>query len=122
MTEAEKLTMVKTMLQDPPSDELLSAYLTFAKQEILGWRYSHSANPPTDVPMEYEMVQVMAVITGFTQSGVEGQTTSVENGIHRHFRHSDMVDYIRSNVIPIAGVPRSASSTTTTVASGGDAP
>ena len=46
----------------------------------------------------------MAVITGLTQSGIEGQVLSIENGIHRHFRYSDMVDYIRANVIPLARV------------------
>lgn len=107
MTSAEKLTMVKALLQNPPSDALLTTYLTMAKNEILSWRYSYNVGSmPDDVPSEYEMTQIQAVINGFTQSGNEGQSVSIENGIHRHFEFSDMVRYIRANVIAIAGVPR----------------
>ena len=51
---------------------------------------------------------MQAVINGYTQAGVEGQVLSIENGIHRHFNYSDMVEYIRAHVIPIAGVLRSS--------------
>jgi hypothetical protein len=43
-------------------------------------------------------------VNGFTQRGMEGETVSVENGIHRHFSFPDMVRYIRANVIPYAKV------------------
>lgn len=106
MTTAEKLAMVKDILRisDTSLDSLLSTYLNVAKNEILSWRYSYAKNTPDDVPAEYEMTQVQAVVFGFTQSGNEGQDVSIENGIHRHFSYSDMVRYIRANVIPIAGV------------------
>ena len=110
MTIEEKLMMVKAILRidDTSEDTLITTYLTLAKREILGWRYSN-ANPdnvPEDVPAEYEMTQVMSVVAGYTQSGVESQVLSIENGVHRHFKYADMVEYIRSNVIPIAGVLR----------------
>jgi len=110
MNTEEKLMMVKAILRidDTSEDALITTYLTLAKREILGWRYSN-ANPdnvPEDVPAEYEMTQVMSVVAGYTQSGVESQVLSIENGIHRHFKYADMVEYIRNNVIPIAGVLR----------------
>lgn len=108
MTDNEKLDMVKTILRitDNSDDDLLRTYLKAAKKEIMGWRYSYSqAVMPYNVPTEYEMTQVQAVVNGFTQSGVEGQSVSVENGIHRHFVYSDMVRYIRANVIALAGLP-----------------
>ena len=79
-------------------------YLNIARSEILSWRYSYSNEMPENVPPEYEMTQIHAVVYGFTQSGNEGQTVSIENGIHRHFSYSDMVKYIRANVIAIARV------------------
>ena len=119
MTAAEKLAMVKAILRidasDTSEDALIGTYLTMAGREIMGWRYSN-ANPenvPEDVPAEYEMTQVQGVINGYTQSGIEGQILSIENGVHRHFRYSDMVEYIRANVIPVAGVLRKAEVTTT---------
>lgn len=113
MTSAEKLAMTKDLLRisDTDEDSLITTYLNMAGREILGWRYSN-ANPdnvPEDVPDEYEMTQVMAVIAGYTQSGNEGQHTHIENGVHMHFEHSDMVKYVRANVIPIAGVIRTVS-------------
>ena len=124
MTAAEKLAMVKAILRidasDTSEDALIGTYLTMAGREIMGWRYSN-ANPdnvPEDVPAEYEMTQVQGVINGYTQSGIEGQILSIENGVHRHFRHSDMVEYIRANVIPVAGVLRKAE--VTTAAAGDD--
>ena len=124
MTSADKLEMVKAILRisDATEDTLINNYLIMAEREIIGWRYSN-ANPenvPRHVPDEYEMTQVQAVINGYTQSGVEGQILSVESGVHRHFKYSDMVEYIRNNVLPIAGVRRSAVATPTTT--GGDCP
>lgn len=117
MTPEAKLAMVKAILRiddtDTSEDALITTYLDMAQQEILAWRYSH-ANPdnvPETVPTEYEITQVQAVINGYTQAGVEGQVLSIENGIHRHFNYSDMVEYIRAHVIPIAGVMRSKSGT-----------
>ena len=109
MTTEEKLDMVKTMMgTDAPSDAEITSYLSAAKSEILSWRYSYAASIPDEVPAEYEMTQVQAVINGFTQRGNEGQNVSIENGIHRHFAYSDMVRYIRANVIPIARVGAAA--------------
>lgn len=108
MTMNEKLAMVKTILgADAPDDTTIMTYLVIAKTEILQWRYSYCASEmPEDVPGEYEMTQVFAVVSGFTQRGIEGQTVSIENGIHRHFSYEDMVKYIRSNVIPMAKIPK----------------
>lgn len=104
MKDVDKLSMLKTMLaiDDNNSDDLLSTYLTFAKNEILSWRYSYAEDMPVQVPREYEMTQIQAVVNGFTQRGAEGQIFSIENGIHRHFVYADMVRYIRANVIPMA--------------------
>lgn len=117
MTPEAKLAMVKAILRiddtDTSEDALITTYLDMAQQEMLSWRYSH-ANPdnvPETVPSEYEITQVQAVINGYTQAGVEGQVLSIENGIHRHFNYSDMVEYVRAHVIPIAGVMRSKSGT-----------
>lgn len=99
--------MVKALLRidsaDTSEDALITSYLDMAAQEILGWRYSNARNVPEAVPAEYEMTQVQAVINGYTQSGIEGQLRSSENGIVREFQFSDMVSFIRAHVIPVAG-------------------
>ena len=107
MTAAAKLAIVKTLLRidsaDTSEDALITSYLDMAAQEILSWRYSNAHNVPEVVPAEYEMTQVQAVINGYTQSGIEGQTESVENGITRRFKYTDMVEYVRNHVIHVAG-------------------
>lgn len=107
MTVDEKLAIVKTILgPDAPDDETIMSYLMLAKTEILQWRYSYNPQAmPEEVPAAYEMTQIYAVVNGFTQRGVEGQSVSIENGIHRHFDYSDMVRYIRGNVIALAKLP-----------------
>lgn len=113
MTNGEKLAMVKSILRidGDASDELLMTYLAYAKSAILGWRYSYAPSTPDEVPVEYEMTQVQAVVFGFTQSGVEGQKVSIENGVHRHFAYNDIDRYIKANVIAIAKLPGMAVST-----------
>lgn len=99
--------MVKTLLRidsaDTSEDALIETYLEAAAQEIIAWRYSNARNVPEAVPAEYEITQVQAVINGYTQAGIEGQTESVENGITRRFKYTDMVEYVRAHVIPVAG-------------------
>lgn len=102
----EKLEMVTALLgvTGSKNEELLEVYLNAAAKEIIAWRYSYSSQKVDEVPPEYEMTQVYAVVAGYSQSGAEGQLSHSENGISRMFKHEDMVKYIRSNVIPLAGV------------------
>ena len=111
MTNAEKLTMLETMLFpeettiEPSIEAQLQVYLDLASQAILNYKYEYSSDGvPEDLPAVYDIVQVMAVQNGFAQAGAEGQVLSIENGIHRHWKYSDMLEYIQNHVIPIAKV------------------
>lgn len=107
MTSEEKLAMVKTVLDsqnDNSNDDKIKAFLDAAKKEIISWRYSYANDVPDEVPEEYEMVQVWAVINGYSQSGAEGQATHSENGISRTFNYPDMLHYIHRNVVHKVGV------------------
>lgn len=107
MTTSEKLTLVKTILgisaSDTSLDDELTAYLNMAGEEILNWMYiNHPSERPEGtaavVPIRYSMVQVHAVVNGYSHKGAEGETVHNENGINRTFKYDDMIDYIRSNV------------------------
>ena len=120
MDDAEKITTIKTLLEDGsgymPSDEVLSAYLSLAKGEILSWMYHLIGGVPEDVtsvPVKYEPIQIYSVIAGWTHAGAEGQSVSIENGVHRHFEYTDMLDYIHNNILPfvrVGAVSQSANS------------
>lgn len=108
MTDAEKLAMVKTILDideaDTSEDTRIATYLTIAGREILTWRYSYGTTEVTEVPADYEMTQIYAVVAGYSQSGAENQRQHTENGISRVFRYADMIQYIRSNVVSLVKV------------------
>lgn len=106
LTNLEKLAMVKTILgiEDSAEDNRIATFLTVAEREILAWRYSYSTQEVTEVPAEYEMTQVNAVVAGYSMAGAENQLQHTENGIARVFHYSDMIQYIRANVIPICRV------------------
>ena len=111
MTNAQKLLIIKTILEDGsgymPSDETLNAYINLAQNEILAWMYHLVGGVPgdaTEVPAKYESIQIYSVVAGWTHAGTEGQSVSIENGVHRHFNYTDMLDYIHNNVLPFVRV------------------
>nr|DAH66802.1 MAG TPA: tail connector protein [Caudoviricetes sp.] len=109
MAEEQKLDMLANVLGitlDATTEDVLTAYLALAKSEIIAWRYSLSPSYSeiTEIPKEYETVQIFAVVAGYSQRGAENQTGHSENGISRTFSHADMVQYIHANVRPICGV------------------
>ena len=106
MTDTEKLTMVKSILsiEDTSEDTRIATYLSVAKFEIIAWRYSYGTGNVTEVPAEYEMTQIYAVVAGYSQSGAENQKQHTENSIARVFKYADMIEYIRANVIPLVKV------------------
>jgi len=111
MTDAEKLSTLKILLEDGsgymPTDETLNTYISLSGKEILAWMYHLIGGVPedvTDVPAKYETIQIYAVMAGWTHAGAEGQSVSIENGVHRHFDYTDMLGYIHNNVLPYARV------------------
>lgn len=111
MTDAQKLETIKTLLDDGtgnmPSDTTLNTYIFLSGNEILSWKYHLVGGVPdtvTEVPSLDEGAQIYAVVAGYTHAGTEGQSVSVENGVHRHFLYDDMIGYIRNHVLPYARV------------------
>ena len=111
MTDAQKLDIIKTLIDDGtgymPSDNTLNNYIAVAGNEILAWMYHLVGGVPSNVtvvPAKYESVQIYAVVNGWTHAGTEGQGLSIENGVHRDFKYTDMLDYIHNNVLPIVRV------------------
>ena len=107
MTTTEKLAQVKSLLNITGTDldAQLTVFLTLAKNEILAWLYSgKTPDDVTDVPERYIPTQIQAVVVGYSQSGAEGQLAHTENAISRQFEYSNMLAFIKSNVIPYAQV------------------
>lgn len=87
-------------------DRLLLSMANLAKIELLQWRFSYAPDLlPTDeiVPDDLLGVWISSVVAGYSIAGAENQTDHSENGVSRTFKYSDIVNYIRRNVIPYAG-------------------
>ena len=107
MTESQKRESIRQILGIDISEETrIGVYLSLAKAEILSWLYGYTGKNinECELPVQYDTVQINAVIAGYSISGAENQVSHSENGISRTFKHSDMSDYIRSNVTPFVGV------------------
>ena len=110
MTDAEKLTVIKTLLDDGgemPSDEKLNTYIQIAGQEILAWKYHLIGGVPdevTEVPAAEDITHIYSVVAGYTHAGAESESRHSENGVIREFVYGDMVEYIRNNVLPYVRV------------------
>ena len=111
MTDAQKLDIIKTLLDDGtgylPSDTTLNTYITLAANEILAWKYHLVGGIPedvTEVPSLDEGAQIYAVVAGYTHAGSEGEVSHHENGITRTFAYTDMISYIRNHVLPYVRV------------------
>ncbi len=106
MDMTQKLTYIKAMLgiTDTSEDSLLTSYLNMAAFEIIQFKYSLVGVPDgmTEPDAEDAMTQVMAVLAGYNDRGAENQTSHNENQIYRTFHYTDMLQYIRSNIIPYA--------------------
>lgn len=108
MTMDTKLSMLENLLNiKEPTEEIenvLTSYLELAGQEIIQWRFSYTGKFPDEVPAEYEVTQVFAVVEGYNQQGAEGQSMHSENNLYLTFKYGDMVDYIHRMVIPFVKV------------------
>ena len=108
MTASQKLSAIKTIvgISDTSMDATINTFIQLTTQEILQYKYSLIGVPSgqTEVDPEDEVTQIQAVVAGYNMRGAENQTSHNENQIYRTFHFTDMVEYIRSHVIPYAGV------------------
>lgn len=103
MTLDEKITSLKNMVGTSDSDEILSIYLTFAGSKILAKAYPYR-NDITEVPLQYEHLQVEIAAYMLNKRGAEGQTSHSENGISRSYENADIPESMLKSIIPFCGV------------------
>lgn len=109
LSSADRIDALQTMLGSETAFTTaeLTLYLDMADREILEWLYNlYPEGVPEDamLPDKYDIVSLHAVLAALNIQGAEGQSVHIENGTHRHFKHADMVDYIRKNVTSYARV------------------
>lgn len=102
MLESEQIEMVKAMTGEN-DDGTVSVYLKLAGSKIC--RRAYPFDPAvTEVPEQYQFLQVEFAVYLLNKRGAEGQTGHTENGISRSYESGDVPESMLRQVVPMAGV------------------
>jgi hypothetical protein len=103
MTDAEKLTALKAMIGGSDTDEVLSTYLSLAGSKIIAKAYPYKTDV-TEVPAQYEYLQLEIAAYMLNKRGAEGQVTHTENGVQRQYENADVPPSMLKAITPYCGV------------------
>lgn len=103
MTDAEKLTALKAMVGGSDTDEVLSTYLTLAGSKIIAKAYPYKTDV-TEVPTQYEYLQLEIAAYMLNKRGAEGQVAHTENGVQRQYENADVPPSMLKAITPYCGV------------------
>jgi hypothetical protein len=105
MTQAEKLKLLKAMVGESDTEEVLLAYLNIAGNKIINRAFPYDSEV-TEVPKRYEFLQCEIAAYLLNKRVAEGQTGHSENGISRSYESADVPESLLGAVTPNVGVLR----------------
>jgi hypothetical protein len=105
MTQAEKFKLLKALVGESDTDEVLLAYLEIAGGKILNRAFPYDPEQ-TEVPKRYEFLQCEIAAYLMNKRGAEGQVGHSENGISRSYESADVPESLIGAVTPTVGVLR----------------
>lgn len=106
MTEAEKITMVQTLVENDPeaTNTAVPVYLNLARSTMLKRLYPlHPEKMAGGLPVIYETDQCELAARYFLRRGAQGETNHEENGVNRTYASVDDEDILR-RLTPFAKV------------------
>lgn len=103
MTQTEKLQLLKALVGESDTEEVLLAYLNIAGRKILNRAYPFGTEE-TEVPVRYDFLQCEIAAYLLNKRGAEGQTGHSENGISRSYESADVPESMLGAVTPMVGV------------------
>ena len=103
MTQTEKLKLLKAMVGESDTEEVLLAYLDIAGRKILNRAYPYGTDE-TEVPVRYDFLQCEIAAYLLNKRGAEGQTAHSENGISRSYESADVPESMLGAITPMVGV------------------
>ena len=103
MTQVEKLQLLKAMVGESDTEEVLLAYLNIAGNKIINRAYPYGTEE-TEVPSRYDFLQCEIAAYLLNKRGAEGQTGHSENGISRSYESADVPESMLGAITPNVGV------------------
>ena len=106
MTDNQKLTILKAMIEDMgDSDETLSVFLHLAGDKVLNRMYPLKEDyTGMEVPDRYVSIQLKVAAYMLNKRGAEGQIQHIENGVHRNYGSADIPSDMLAEIVPYARV------------------
>lgn len=104
MTVGEKLEAFKLRIAPDAADErLLYDLLEQARTIVLNRRFPFGYSDGTEVPSQYERIQLSIAVELYSKMGAEGETSHSENGISRSYEAGDVSPSLLKQIIPMCG-------------------
>lgn len=106
MTDAEKIAMVKTLVQndDTATDAVITVYLSLAARKMLERLFPYdTSKTESDIPERYDVLQCELSSRLFLRRGSEAEINHEENGINRAYSTTDDDDILQ-RLTPFAKV------------------
>ena len=103
MTQEDKLKLLKAMVGESDTEEVLLAYLDIAGSKIINRAYPYGTDE-AEVPGRYDFLQCEIAAYLLNKRGAEGQTSHSENGISRSYESADVPESMLGAVTPMVGV------------------
>lgn len=103
MTLEGKVQLLKAMVGESDTEEVLLAYLNIAGAKIINRAYPYGTEV-TEVPTRYEFLQCEIAAYLLNKRGAEGQLIHSENGISRSYGSADVPAAMLSAVTPMVEV------------------
>ena len=106
MTQAEKIIMVRTLVENDSNatDEIIAVYLNLAVNAMLERLYPFDSTKDSgDVPVRYDTLQCELAARYYLRRGGQGEINHEENGVNRQYASVDDEDILR-RLTPFAKV------------------
>ena len=104
MTDAEKLTILRSMLDsgDTTPDDVANTYLDAAEKAVINLAYPFGDGSEV-MPEKYDYEQIQIAVYMLNKRGAEGETAHTEGGTARTFETADIPVSLRSRITAKAG-------------------